>query len=148
MTDAFGFEEKDNWVSFSFVSEAGFDRIQATVHGTPEFVAEKFGVTDFNGRVSQLMDQAIAVDKYFKGKAANQAPKADSSERSSGQPAGSTKPPAWVTDIPDCEHGVTRRYKSVMKKDGSLGHVLECGKLPYPEPGRCAGIWINKTEEK
>lgn len=147
--DPFGFDQskQDNWVSFSFVSEAGFDRIQATVHGTPEFVADKFGVQEFNGKISQLMKQAVAVDGYFKAEAARQAlPKADGQALKPGQPAGSVKPPAWITDIPECDHGVTRRYRAVTKKDGTVGHVLDCGKLPYPEPARCNGVWVTESK--
>lgn len=59
-------DQGDNWVSFSFNSAAGYDRIGATVHGSPEFVAKTFGITDFNGKVSSLMKQAVKVDEYFK----------------------------------------------------------------------------------
>lgn len=59
-------EQKDNWVSFTFNSAAGYDRIGATVHGDPDFVAKVFAVENFNGKVSSLMKQAIEIDKYFK----------------------------------------------------------------------------------
>ena len=57
---------KDNWVSISFNSATGYDRIGATVHGTPQFVAEAFGIEDFDGRISTLMKRAILVDSVFK----------------------------------------------------------------------------------
>lgn len=57
---------KDNWVSFSFNSATGYDRIGATVHGTPQFVAEAFGIENFDGRISTLMKRAILVDSVFK----------------------------------------------------------------------------------
>ncbi|WP_190822032.1 hypothetical protein [Saccharopolyspora pogona] len=60
------FEQKDNWVSFTFNSAPGYDRIGATVHGEPGFVAKVFAVKDFNGKVSSLMKQAVEIDKYFK----------------------------------------------------------------------------------
>lgn len=147
--DPFGFEqskpEEPGWVSFTFVSESGYGRIQATVHGPEDYVAAKFGVTDFTGKISQLMKQAAAIDGYFKAEAARQAlPKADGQALKPGQPAGSINPPKWVTDIPACEHGSTRRYKAVTRDDGSIGHVLECGSLPYPDPARCDGIWISE----
>lgn len=68
------FESGDNWVSFSFQSAGGYDRIGATVHGTPEFVAENFGIKDFDGKVSTLMKQSIAIDKFFKGRYAEENP--------------------------------------------------------------------------
>lgn len=57
---------KDNWVSLSFNSATGYDRIGATVHGTPQFVAEAFGIENFDGRISTLMKRAILVDSVFK----------------------------------------------------------------------------------
>ena len=59
-------EQKDNWVSFSFNSAPGYDKIGATVHGDPAFVAKVFGIQDFNGKVSSLMKTAVAIDEYFK----------------------------------------------------------------------------------
>lgn len=67
-------DAKDNWVSFTFASAAGYDRIGATVHGTPEFVAKTFGITDFNGKVSSLMKQAVTIDEYFKKQAGSATP--------------------------------------------------------------------------
>ncbi len=70
MTDPFApapkVDQGDNWVSFSFQSAPGYDRIGATVHGTPEFVAGALGITEFDGKVSTLMQQAVVVDGYFK----------------------------------------------------------------------------------
>lgn len=60
-------EAKDNWVSFTFASAAGYDRIGGTVHGEPKFVAELFGIEDFDGKVSTLMKRATLVDQFFKG---------------------------------------------------------------------------------
>lgn len=60
------FEQKDNWVSFSFNSAPGYDKIGATVHGDPEFVAKVFAVDGFNGKISMLMKQAVLIDEYFK----------------------------------------------------------------------------------
>lgn len=59
-------ESKDNWVSFSFNSAPGYDRIGATVHGEPEFVAKVFAVENFDGKISTLMKQAVRIDGYFK----------------------------------------------------------------------------------
>lgn len=56
----------DNWVSFSFASAPGYDKIAATVHGAPEFVAAAMGIENFDGKVSTLMQQAIVVDGFFK----------------------------------------------------------------------------------
>lgn len=56
----------DNWVSFQFQPAPGFDVPKLTVHGSPEFVAEKFAVDNFNGKVSQLLSRAIEVDAHFK----------------------------------------------------------------------------------
>lgn len=56
----------DNFVSFSFVSATGYDKIMSTVHGSPEFVAQNFGLTDFDGKVSTLMKRAIFIDGKFK----------------------------------------------------------------------------------
>lgn len=56
----------DNWVSFTFVTDGGYDKLQGTVHGSAEFVAEKFGIEDFDGKVSTLMKRAIFVDSKFK----------------------------------------------------------------------------------
>lgn len=58
--------ESGNWVSFGFASEPGYGKIMATVHGSPEFVAESFGIEDFDGRISTLMKRAILVDSVFK----------------------------------------------------------------------------------
>lgn len=69
-------ESKDNWVSFSFNSSPGYDKIGATVHGTPEFVAQVFAIEDFNGKVSSLMKQAVKIDEYFKKQAGTQPGKA------------------------------------------------------------------------
>lgn len=57
---------EDNWVSFGFTSDTGYDKIMGTVHGSPEFVADKFGIKDFDGKISTLMKQAVKVDAYFK----------------------------------------------------------------------------------
>ncbi|MDA3643819.1 hypothetical protein LZ318_11730 [Saccharopolyspora indica] len=67
-------EKKDNWVSFSFNSAPGYDKIGATVHGEPEFVAKVFAVENFNGKVSTLMKQAVEIDKYFKKQYAKDQP--------------------------------------------------------------------------
>lgn len=67
-------EAKDNWVSFSFASDGGYDKLAATVHGAPEFVARSFGITDFDGRVSTLMKKAIKIDAAFKKWAAEETP--------------------------------------------------------------------------
>lgn len=77
MTDPFSMEQKDNWVSFTFNSAAGYDRMGATVHGEPQFVADLFAVKDFDGKVSTLMKRAVEVDAFFKKTyAAGDAPKA------------------------------------------------------------------------
>lgn len=60
------FNQGDNWVSFTFMSDGGYDRIGATAHGTPEFVAKVFGIEDFDGKLSTLMKRAVLVDSYFK----------------------------------------------------------------------------------
>lgn len=68
-------QQKDNWVSFSFVSDSGYDRLQGTVHGEPEYVAEMFGVSEnFDGKLSTLMRQAVKIDKWFKKQAAEANP--------------------------------------------------------------------------
>lgn len=69
-------EQKDNWVSFSFVTSPGYDKVAATVHGEPDFIANLFAVQDFNGKISSLMKQAIEIDKYFKKLAGNTPGKA------------------------------------------------------------------------
>ncbi|MBX6360077.1 MAG: hypothetical protein IRZ03_08360 [Acidobacterium ailaaui] len=69
MTDPFAeptVEQDDNWVSFTFNSAPGYDRIGATAHGTPEFVAKVFGIENFDGKLSTLMKRAVVVDEYFK----------------------------------------------------------------------------------
>lgn len=66
MSDPFAETTPENWVSFSFNSAPGYDRIGATVHGTPEFVAKAFAIEDFDGKISTLMKRAVEVDDYFK----------------------------------------------------------------------------------
>lgn len=76
MGDPFTSEQGNDFVSFSFVNDAGYDRIMATVHGTPDYVAGLFGFAEgeFDGKVSTLMKRATDVDGYFKG-LKNPAPK-------------------------------------------------------------------------
>ncbi|MGW3992188.1 hypothetical protein ACWEF6_01750 [Amycolatopsis sp. NPDC004772] len=66
--------QQDNWVSFSFVSDTGYDKLQGTVHGEPEFVAKAFNIPDFDGKISTLMAKAIKIDKWFKTKSAEENP--------------------------------------------------------------------------
>lgn len=66
--------QKDNWVSFSFVSDSGYDKLQGTVHGEPEYVAGMFAIEDFDGKISTLLDKALKIDKWFKAKAAEANP--------------------------------------------------------------------------
>ncbi len=56
----------ENWVSFNFNSDPGYDKIFATVHGTPEFVADSFAIENFDGKISTLMKRAVEVDRFFK----------------------------------------------------------------------------------
>ena len=67
MTDPFNTDREDNFVSFSFVNDAGYDRVMATVHGSAEYVAGLFAVENFDGKVSTLMKRATDIDGYFKG---------------------------------------------------------------------------------
>lgn len=57
---------EDGKIKFFFNSAPGYDRIGASVEGTPEFVAKSFAVEDFDGRVSSLMRRAVEVDQFFK----------------------------------------------------------------------------------
>lgn len=66
--------QQDNWVSFSFVSDSGYDKLQGTVHGDPEYVAEMFAIEDYDGKISTLMRKAVLIDKWFKGQAAKENP--------------------------------------------------------------------------
>lgn len=76
MNDPFGPEARENdFVSFSFVNDAGYDRVMATVHGSAEYVAGLFAIEDFDGKVSTLMKRATEVDGYFKGLRQGGSPK-------------------------------------------------------------------------
>lgn len=74
MADPFQMSQGENFVSFNFNSAPGYDRIGATVHGSPEYVAAAFGIQEFDGKISTLMKQAVAVDAYFKTEYARAAP--------------------------------------------------------------------------
>lgn len=68
MTDPFSTDDQaDNFVSFNFLNDSGYDRTQATVHGTAEYVAELFAVEDFDGKISTLMKRATEIEAFFKG---------------------------------------------------------------------------------
>ncbi|MGV9364485.1 hypothetical protein [Amycolatopsis sp. NPDC003731] len=68
---------EDNWVSFTFLGDSGYDKLSGTVHGDPEFVAKTLNVKDFDGRISTLMKQAVAIDTWFKQTAAKAKPEGD-----------------------------------------------------------------------
>jgi hypothetical protein len=57
------------------------------------------------------------------------------------------EPPEWAGEPPECDHGQKRQYKSVMKKDGSTGHLFECAAVQHPEPGACPTKWINEPKK-
>ncbi|WP_446681596.1 hypothetical protein [Amycolatopsis halotolerans] len=57
------------------------------------------------------------------------------------------EPPAWAGEAPVCEHGVQRRYKTVVKKAGGVSHLFECVAVRYPDPRQCDASWINPPKK-
>lgn len=55
-------------VSVTFRIGKGYDNISSTTSGAPEYVAGLLGIEEPNGKLSQILFQAIEVDKYLQAK--------------------------------------------------------------------------------
>lgn len=56
--------------------------------------------------------------------------------------------PEWAGEAPSCQHGEPRKFKSILKHDGTISYLWECAAKTYPDPEQCPAEWINKKEGK
>lgn len=65
--DPFADDEKtDNQLSVTFKGHGGYDAPWVVLRGSAEFIADKLGVKEFDGKVSTLMKQVVKVDAFYK----------------------------------------------------------------------------------
>lgn len=55
-------------VSVTFRLGKGYDNLSSTTSGSAEYVAGLLGIEEPNGKLSQILAQAITVDKWLQAK--------------------------------------------------------------------------------